>query len=125
MYEKQTWASGDVITAEKLNHIEDGVADKEVLKITFTGGGDNVTTDVTAAEAEAAWNAGKTIIGYCSYLGEALMRKVEGPSYFLLAGYGLSNFTRLNNTVTIVGFTMTLSETDGAYMKSEQVNIGS
>lgn len=24
-YEKQTWANGDVITAEKLNHIEDGV----------------------------------------------------------------------------------------------------
>lgn len=24
-YEKNTWASGDVITAEKLNHMEDGV----------------------------------------------------------------------------------------------------
>ena len=24
-YEKQTWATGDVITAEKLNHIEDGI----------------------------------------------------------------------------------------------------
>lgn len=24
-YSKQTWANGDVITAEKLNHIEDGV----------------------------------------------------------------------------------------------------
>jgi len=24
-YEKQTWANGDVITAEKLNHIEDGI----------------------------------------------------------------------------------------------------
>ena len=26
-YEKQTWANGDVITQEKLNHIEDGIAD--------------------------------------------------------------------------------------------------
>ena len=25
-YEKQTWANGDVITAEKLNHMEDGIA---------------------------------------------------------------------------------------------------
>ena len=25
-YTKQTWANGDVITAEKLNHIEDGIA---------------------------------------------------------------------------------------------------
>ena len=24
-YEKQTWANGDIITAEKLNHIEDGI----------------------------------------------------------------------------------------------------
>ena len=30
MYEKQTWNTGDVITEEKLNHIEDGIA---------TGGG--------------------------------------------------------------------------------------
>lgn len=26
MYEKQTWATGDVITEEKLNHMEDGIA---------------------------------------------------------------------------------------------------
>ena len=26
-YEKQTWANGDVITAEKLNHIEEGIAE--------------------------------------------------------------------------------------------------
>ena len=26
-YEKQTWATGDVITAEKLNHMEDGIED--------------------------------------------------------------------------------------------------
>ena len=25
-YEKQTWANGNVITAEKLNHMEDGIA---------------------------------------------------------------------------------------------------
>ena len=25
-YEKQTWQSGDVITAAKMNHIEDGIA---------------------------------------------------------------------------------------------------
>lgn len=25
-YEKQTWVVGEVITAEKLNHMEDGIA---------------------------------------------------------------------------------------------------
>lgn len=27
-YEKQTWQTGDIITAEKLNHIEDGIVNK-------------------------------------------------------------------------------------------------
>lgn len=26
-YEKQTWACGDIVTAEKLNHMEDGIAE--------------------------------------------------------------------------------------------------
>lgn len=26
MYEKQTWNTGDVITEEKLNHMEDGIS---------------------------------------------------------------------------------------------------
>ena len=28
-YTKQTWATGDVITANKMNHIEDGIADSD------------------------------------------------------------------------------------------------
>lgn len=30
-YEKQTWATGDVITEEKLNHMEDGIASGGVM----------------------------------------------------------------------------------------------
>lgn len=40
-YEKQTWANGDVITAEKLNHIEDGVYSNSQ-----SGGGVNRSHDV-------------------------------------------------------------------------------
>lgn len=29
-YEKTTWSTGDIITAEKLNHLEDGVANEQV-----------------------------------------------------------------------------------------------
>lgn len=37
-YDKQTWANGDVITAEKLNHMEDGIGGVaiEPLSITIT-----------------------------------------------------------------------------------------
>ena len=34
-YTKQTWANGDTITADKLNHIEDGIEDaSDVTAIT-------------------------------------------------------------------------------------------
>jgi len=42
-YEKQTWANGDVITANKLNHMEDGIAggELETIKVaTWDGGGE-------------------------------------------------------------------------------------
>lgn len=39
-YEKQTWATGDVITAEKLNHMEDGIAGAE----SGGGGGESIHT---------------------------------------------------------------------------------
>ena len=38
-YEKQTWASGDVITAAKMNHIEDGITNSSDLAV--------VTIDLT------------------------------------------------------------------------------
>lgn len=31
-YEKQTWNCGDVVTADKLNHMEDGIASGGVLR---------------------------------------------------------------------------------------------
>ena len=32
-YEKQTWSNGDVITQEKLNHMENGIANESVLMV--------------------------------------------------------------------------------------------
>lgn len=32
-YEKQTWATGNTITAEKLNHMEDGIADSKMKNV--------------------------------------------------------------------------------------------
>lgn len=64
-YEKQTWANGDVITAEKLNHMEDGIdgagGSDFIINahgtITDEGGGEIVewTFDKTPAELLTAW----------------------------------------------------------------------
>ena len=60
-YEKQTWANGDVITAEKLNHIEDGVyANSQsggvlVVHVTWNEAGTEAYLDKTYAEISVAF----------------------------------------------------------------------
>ena len=49
-YTKNTWNNGDVITAEKLNHMEDGIAD--------SGGGSAFIINII--EDEATWTLDKT-----------------------------------------------------------------
>lgn len=74
-YEKNEWELGDIITAEKLNHMEDGIADANeggggggtgyydvVCTITVTHDNDWIfTPDMTYAELSAAQTAGKKI----------------------------------------------------------------
>ena len=55
-YTKQTWQTGDIITADKLNHIEDGIGNGAGnLVPTFTIQNENtVTCDKTYEEVLAA-----------------------------------------------------------------------
>ncbi len=50
MYEKQTWKTGDVITEEKLNHMEDGIASGGVLIVN-----DNVDSDTNTHTLDKTW----------------------------------------------------------------------
>lgn len=69
-YTKHTWVSGEVITADNLNHMEDGIAagegsgsDSNVYIVTFTINGSFVgSCDRTLSEIHAASTSGKTII---------------------------------------------------------------
>lgn len=67
-YEPKTWACGDTITADDLNHIENGIAEigcgVEIVNITATGTLPNIsgTSDKTHAELLSAHNSGKVII---------------------------------------------------------------
>lgn len=62
-YEKQTWTTGEVITAEKLNHMEDGIAGAgggssiEPLEITITHDDDagTFTANKTYEELYNEW----------------------------------------------------------------------
>ena len=58
-YEKQTWVTGEVITKEKLNHMEDGIANSGgILFLSEDGGG---TLDKTWNEINTALRNGQLV----------------------------------------------------------------
>ena len=62
-YEKQTWVNGDIITAEKLNHMEDGISGlggSNALICEYDN--DAGHTDKTFGEIKAALLSGKTVL---------------------------------------------------------------
>ena len=61
-YTKQTWNTGDVITAQKLNHMEDGIGGGNpffIINLTYDEKTSEPSVDKTNAEIWAAWQAGK------------------------------------------------------------------
>lgn len=67
-YEKQTWVCDETITADKLNHMEDGIANAssgEHFVVTFTTSDlETATADKTYAEIAEAFNSGKHLVGH-------------------------------------------------------------
>lgn len=56
-YEKQTWATGDVITAEKLNHMEDGIAGGTLVIGGFSYSDNNELTGTSDKTWQEIYNA--------------------------------------------------------------------
>ena len=67
-YEKQTWNTGDLITAEKLNHAEQGIAANAIFHVvTFTTqDGTTYTCDHTYEEIAALISGGAPLIAIAS-----------------------------------------------------------
>ena len=62
-YDKQTWVNGDVITAEKLNHIEDGISGSGGSNALICEYDYNVRhTNKTFGEIKDAFLSGKTVL---------------------------------------------------------------
>lgn len=60
-YTKYTWQTGEVITAAKLNNMEDGIDDKLIVNMLDDETGE---LDVSYADLLAAWTAKKQVILY-------------------------------------------------------------
>jgi hypothetical protein len=68
-YDKNTWAKGDVITAAKLNNMENGIANAGggggSTFINVTTGDENTTLDKKWSEINSLFSSGE--IGYLKY----------------------------------------------------------
>ena len=64
MYEKQTWNTGDIITEDKLNHIEDGIASCGMFVVgsTYDESTQTETLDKTYKEIKDAVEAGRNVV---------------------------------------------------------------
>lgn len=71
-YRKYTWQTGEVITAAKLNNMEDGIDDKLIVNMLDTATGE---LDVSYADLLAAWTAKKQVL---------LFREITTPSEIVL-----------------------------------------
>lgn len=99
-YEPNTWQSGDVITSEKLNRIENALASlaaaqtpletNAVLSVDQTTGKQVITIDKTAEELFEAIEAGKAIEAMFTMPGPAdqpiAIRKIVNVSGMLIGG---------------------------------------
>ena len=78
-YVKQTWQTGDVVTAEKLNHIEDGVAGAGGMAvIPLEISGSDLQTSLTWSEIKDIVSSGKAAVLRFSY---------EEEGYFQISDY--------------------------------------
>ena len=74
MYEKQNWKNGDVITEEKLNHMEEGIA-SSVLVVNENDG----TLDKTWQEILDAYQSGTVVLIKYSDSSDGNMVKTSTP----------------------------------------------
>lgn len=68
MYTPNEWKNGDLITAEKLNHAEDGIKNAyDPVVVKFSRVGHNLEADKTYDEVKTAYKNGTPILGFVDY----------------------------------------------------------
>lgn len=116
-YEKQTWSCGESITAEKLNHMEEGIesasqgggGDNEAVYVQMRGTDSHTyTSDHTVGEIQALMDEGKAVFavykfevgGMTMVAGTSVMYVQTGTVTFNVA----NGTTFYNNDVSSTDF---------------------
>lgn len=79
-YTKQTWTTGDTITAEKLNHMEGGIesSNSNFIKVSGTLDSNQIEFPITYNQAVAAFDAGKQVLFVANSQDEVHTRMMVG-----------------------------------------------
>lgn len=88
-YTPTEWKDGDVITAEKLNNIEEGIeGDSSILKVYFTQDSQDLTvwtSDVPIQDIITAINGGALVVAFGTsiypFIIECIEEECSGSSY--------------------------------------------
>lgn len=92
-YEKQTWVTGEVITKEKLNHMEDGIANSGgSCGVIASSVDENDALDKTWNEVDTALKNGNLVFAYgtsgdlafCAPVVETSIGENAGGSYYVV-----------------------------------------
>lgn len=115
-YEKQTWECGETITAEKLNHIENGIADassgggggtSEPFVLEKVSEESSIRFNKTFGEIKEAFNSGKSI-----WVLDAIFE--EGNMYAPIDAIGIGIAPNGGGSV-VVGNANYIADTDQDY----------
>ena len=107
MYEKQTWATGDVITEEKLNHMEDGISNAGGVMVVNEN---DVTLDKTWKEIYDAYISGMKVLAHFVPESEDVG---DGDLYYSLTEVGIVNGVQRPFLVSFSGTAFYATTEDG------------
>lgn len=95
-YQKTTWKNGDVITAEKLNNMENGIIQRSLI-IRPKEDSEDPTLDKTWGEINAAFSAGIPCYFYQEVADDTFVQKVLYP--ITMIGFGPADSDNWDSTL--------------------------
>lgn len=108
-YDKYTWVSGEVIEAELLNHIEDGIADiaaiTDQMNFTSSTAGPSANVNLTWGGTFAVPQVGRNNLGLVSTLNNRTMTMPAAPASAITP----SHYT--NTTISQIGISLNTTVT--------------
>lgn len=115
IYTKQTWADGDIITADKINHMEDGIESaNKGLVVKFDGNPDDgITSDASYSTIMNALANGANVIGvYRNRILRPTSKNENDTQGIIFSGFQSNGIDRHVSTNTVTYTEITVLNTD-------------